>query len=90
MKWYRAVGIALFTTALLLVNSALHAQFQLSNVDFQGRFLAVLSDADMQASAYIDGQLSDRTPEMVDTLTLIPLGNDRSPITLEVSNSVMG
>jgi len=90
MKRYRAVGIALFTTALLGVNSALHAQTQLQNFDFQGRFLAVLSDADMEASAYIDGQLGDRTPEMVDALTLIPLGNDPSPVTLEVSNSVMG
>lgn len=28
--------------------------------DFKGRFLAVVSDADMVASAYIDNQLGDR------------------------------
>lgn len=90
MKRFPAIGIALFTAALLSISSALHAQTQLHNFSFQGRFLAVLSDADMEASAYVDGQLGDRTSEMVDTLTLLPLGNQAvTPVNLPVSNSVM-
>lgn len=40
---------------------------------FQVRYLAVLSDADMVASAYLDGNLGPRSPEMRDELTLFPL-----------------
>lgn len=93
MKRFRfIVGIGLFTAAALLIGQIWQAQ-ALPHFAFQGRFLAVLSDADMEASAYIDGLLGDRTAEMTDTLTLIPLGsrseNTTTPITLSVSNSVM-
>ncbi|NJO66776.1 MAG: hypothetical protein HC832_04665 [Leptolyngbyaceae cyanobacterium RM1_405_57] len=47
----------------------------------------------MGASVYIDGQLGDRIPEMIDILTLISLKSELStvsPVTLEVSNSVIG
>lgn len=84
-------GIGLFKAATLSVGQVLQAQTQ-SRFDFQGRFLAVLSDADMEASTYIDGKLGERTPEMRDALTLIPLGGgsyNTSPVTLPVSNSVM-
>lgn len=67
-------------------------QAPLSYFDFKGRFLAVLSDADMVASAYIDNQLGKRSPNMTDTLTLISLKQGiagLSPVTLPVSNSVM-
>jgi DNA-binding beta-propeller fold protein YncE len=88
---YWIAGMGLLTAAALSTGQFWRAQAQ-SSLDFQGRFLAVLSDADMEASAYIDGKLGDRTPDLQDTLTLIPLGNDltkASPTTLAVSNSVM-
>jgi WD40 repeat protein len=59
-------------------------------MDFQGRYLAVLSDADMVASAYLDGQLGPRSPEMRDELTLFPLqdGLPGEPTRIPVSNAV--
>jgi len=60
--------------------------------DFKGRFLAVVSDVDILASAYIDNQLGERQPDMVDTLSIIPLNQGvegLSTITLPVGNSVM-
>jgi DNA-binding beta-propeller fold protein YncE len=93
MRWHRLIAVALSTTILVSIGSVLQAQTQLQRFDFQGQFLAVLSDADMEASAYIDGQLGDRTSEMIDTLTLISLESELStvsPVMLEVSNSVMG
>jgi hypothetical protein len=89
---YWIAGISLLTVAALSAGQLWRVQAQ-SNIDFQGSYLAVLSDADMEASAYIDGQLGDRTPEMQDTLTLIPLDGGEptktSLIKLPVSNSVM-
>ncbi|MBD2057389.1 beta-propeller fold lactonase family protein [Oculatella sp. FACHB-28] len=100
MRFNQLTAVSLFSTVILGIAQASLAQTQLHNFDFQGRFLAVLSDADMEASAYIDGQLggypargtaSHRTSEMIDTLTLLPLGNEAvTPISLPVSNSVMG
>jgi DNA-binding beta-propeller fold protein YncE len=58
---------------------------------FQGRYLAVLSDADMVASAYLDNNLGPKSPSMRDELTLIPLANGLQglkPIRLPVSNAV--
>ncbi len=43
------------------------------DMNFQGRYLAVLSDADMVASAYVDGDLGPRTPNMRDELAIVPL-----------------
>lgn len=59
-------------------------------MDFQGRYLAVLSDADMVASAYNGPPIGPRTAEMVDMLTLFPLqgGLPGSPVTIPVSNAV--
>lgn len=88
---YWIAGMSLLTVAALSAGQLWRVQAQ-SSIDFQGRYLAVLSDADMEASAYIDGQLGDRTPGMQDMLTLIPLGDDptqTSLIKLPVSNSVM-
>lgn len=58
---------------------------------FEGRALVALSDTDMLASAYVDGQLGPRDGE--DMLSVIPLG--RHPRDLKVSqvpvtNSVAG
>ncbi len=58
---------------------------------FQGRYLAVLSDADMVASAYMDGQLGPREAGMRDTLSLIPLSHGAAglrPVEVPVSNAV--
>ncbi len=59
-------------------------------MDFQGRYLAVLSDADMVASAYNGPPLGPRTAAMVDTLTLFPLdgGLPGAPVTIPVTNAV--
>lgn len=61
-------------------------------LDFQGRMLVTLSDADMVASAYVDRQLGSR--EGQDALGVIPLGGDyrqmRAIELLGVTNSVAG
>lgn len=62
-----------------------------SYFQFKGRYLAVLSDADMVASAYIDNNLGARSPQMKDELSLIPLANrlqELKPSRLPVSNAV--
>lgn len=59
--------------------------------DFEGRFLITLSDADMLASAYVDGRLGPR--EGSDALGLIRLGGDPQALRVietPASNSVAG
>jgi DNA-binding beta-propeller fold protein YncE len=58
---------------------------------FQGRMLVSISDADMLASAYVNGKLGPR--EGVDALSVIPLDThprDAKAHTVNVSNSVAG
>ncbi len=58
--------------------------------EFQGRYIAAISDADMRAMAYIDGQLGQ--PRGRDALSIIALPLDpgaRPTGTAEVSNSVI-
>ena len=59
-------------------------------MNFQGRYLAVLSDADMVASAYMDGALGPRTSDMQDELAIVPLNNGMpgEPRRIPVSNAV--
>jgi DNA-binding beta-propeller fold protein YncE len=60
-------------------------------LDFQGRMLVSISDADMVASAYVDRQLGSR--EGQDALSVIPLGDDRQMQAVELggaTNSVAG
>ncbi|MEO1300398.1 MAG: hypothetical protein AAFW75_32450, partial [Cyanobacteria bacterium J06636_16] len=59
-------------------------------INFQGRYLAVLSDADMVASAYADGDLGPRTSAMRDELAIVPLANGMpgEPRRIPVSNAV--
>ena len=59
-------------------------------LNFEGRYLAVLSDADMVASAYLDGDLGPRSDAMRDELALIPLadGMPGEPVRVPVSNAV--
>lgn len=71
--------------------SASTGQIFPSYFQFKGRYLAVLSDADMVASAYIDNNLGARSPQMRDELSLIPLANglrELKPSRLPVSNAV--
>ncbi|MDY6901592.1 MAG: hypothetical protein SWZ49_26455, partial [Cyanobacteriota bacterium] len=56
-------------------------------LNFAGRYLLALSDADMVPSAYADGQLGVKQPGVQDTLTILPLPIDlqnRSPQPLQV------
>ncbi|MEO1144860.1 MAG: beta-propeller fold lactonase family protein [Cyanobacteria bacterium J06638_22] len=58
--------------------------------DFQGRYIAAISDADMRAYAYIDGQLGE--PRGTDQLSIVTLPLPDSPVltsSIEVSNSVI-
>jgi len=60
-------------------------------MDFQGRYLVSISDADMLASAYVNGLLGPR--EGRDALSVIPLGGhtrDLQAFEVEASNSVAG
>jgi DNA-binding beta-propeller fold protein YncE len=60
-------------------------------MDFQGRYLVSISDADMVASAYVNGQLGPR--EGQDALSVIPLGGhvrDLRAYETEATNSVAG
>ena len=58
--------------------------------DFQGRYIAAISDADMRAYAYIDGQLGE--PRGTDQLSIVTLPLPDSPAltsSIAVSNSVI-
>ncbi|MGF1524016.1 MAG: YncE family protein [Leptolyngbyaceae cyanobacterium] len=58
--------------------------------NFQGRYIAAISDADMRAYAYIDGQLGE--PRGTDQLSLVTLPLPSAPAltsSIEVSNSVI-
>ena len=60
-------------------------------LDFQGRYLVSVSDADMVASAYVDGQLGPR--EGRDALSIIRLDGDPrdwEAVEVEAPNSVAG
>ena len=67
------------------------AQDRAAPMDFQGRYLVSVSDADMLASAYVNGFLGPR--EGRDALSVIPLGEhvrDLQAYEVEASNSVAG
>jgi DNA-binding beta-propeller fold protein YncE len=60
-------------------------------LDFQGRYIVSTSDADMLASAYVDGQLGPR--EGADALSVISLEGDPrdwSAVEVPATNSVAG
>ncbi|MFK0206306.1 hypothetical protein [Agrobacterium sp. NPDC090283] len=87
-------SIAAFMTALILapVPGAFAQELpNVSHMDFKGRFLVAISDADMVASAYSDGRLGPEQGQ--DTLSVIRL--DRPPSqwrasSVPVGNSVVG
>ncbi|WP_439341526.1 beta-propeller fold lactonase family protein [Vacuolonema iberomarrocanum] len=67
------------------------AQDRAAPMEFQGRYLVSISDADMVASAYVDGSLGPR--EGIDALSIIPLRGhvrDLQAYEVEASNSVAG
>lgn len=59
-------------------------------LNFEGRFLAVLSDVDMVASAYMGPPIGPRSEVMRDQLTLFPLqeGMPGEPVQIPVTNAV--
>lgn len=73
IRWLKATP---FVLSFVLTSPAkaqdardLHGQ-----LDFQGRYLVSISDADMLASAYVNGQLGPR--EGRDALSIVPLDGD--------------
>lgn len=83
-----------FGLATTLIPAAAVAQTldRAAPMTFQGRSLVSISDSDMLASAYVDGQLGPR--EGRDALSVIPLGGrhvrDLRAYETEASNSVAG
>jgi 6-phosphogluconolactonase (cycloisomerase 2 family) len=53
-----------------------------------GRFVVAISDGDFQVASYRDGSLPAASRGLRDTLTVLPLGTDRRPGQLTVSNAV--
>jgi DNA-binding beta-propeller fold protein YncE len=88
VRWSVTIGIAAFAALASAQESG--GQAFPGYMNFQGRYLAVLSDADMVASAYLDGDLGPRSPELRDELAIIPLdkGLPRAPHRIPVSNAV--
>lgn len=83
---------ALLIILLTLVsNWTVPAQKRTAPFDFKGRYLVSVSDADMLASAYVDGKLGFR--EGADALSVVPLAGDYrnwKATEIGVSNSVAG
>jgi DNA-binding beta-propeller fold protein YncE len=65
-------GIALLGGAALTANTVVSAPISAQTTQFDGRYLAIASDADMVGTAYADGVLM-QVPGAVDTLTLLEL-----------------
>ena len=77
----------LWVTVYLCIVACGHLKPEGEVAGFDGRLL-VTSDADMVATAYVDGHLN-KVPGIRDTLSLISPGETDSITTLTVSNSVM-
>ena len=92
MSLSRLSLVAAFSTASLLSLSAVAEDFDRhGRMDFEGRYIVSTSDADMVASAYVNGNLGPR--EGRDAISVIPLqGDPRDWRAYEVfaSNSVAG
>ncbi|NER08559.1 MAG: hypothetical protein F6K17_41515, partial [Okeania sp. SIO3C4] len=84
------MAIALVGLAIAWVLASTPAVRAQTPPDFQGRYIAAISDGDMRAYAYIDGQLGE--PRGVDQLALVTLPLPTAPAltsSIEVSNSVI-
>lgn len=88
---FRTLAVTLFAVpAMGSLNIAI-AQDRAAPMQFQGRYLVSISDADMLSSAYVNGQLGPR--EGSDALSVIPLNGhvrDLQAYETEASNSVAG
>jgi hypothetical protein len=85
--------VALGLTMLVVIPGVAMAQTldRAAPLDFQGRYLVSISDADMLASAYVDGRLGAR--EGQDTLNVVPLARHARDLRVyetAASNSVAG
>lgn len=90
-KW--SLGLALLAGSLVLSLGAqsIRSQPSAARVNFSGRYLAALSDADFLASTYADGRLPEPNPQVSDRLSLIRLpldGSQRATAQVRASNSV--
>ena len=86
----RSVLIGLTLLPVMTESSSL-AQDRAAPMNFQGRYLVSISDADMVASAYVNGQLGAR--EGQDALSVIPLNGhvrDLAAYETNAGNSVAG
>ncbi|MEO1001142.1 MAG: hypothetical protein AAFW69_11175, partial [Pseudomonadota bacterium] len=57
--------------------------------DFQGRYIAAISDGDMRAYAYIDGELGEKRGPDELALIGLPLASREPTGRIEVSNTVI-
>ncbi|MDX8355028.1 hypothetical protein [Cognatiyoonia sp. IB215182] len=72
----------------LCLGTATNAEVATLPEGFEGRYIAAISDGDMRAYAYIDGELG--APRGADQLTVVPITRaETSPRAIEVSNSVI-
>ncbi len=87
LKRITAVLTGLTAAVMVAFSQSVSAQ---TPPDFQGRYIAAISDGDMRAYAYIDGQLGE--PRGPDQLSLVTLPLPAAPeltSSIEVSNSVI-
>lgn len=90
MHW-KLLTLGLLAFLQLSLRTTAQTSDRAAPLEFKGRYLVSLSDADMLASAYVNGQLGPR--EGRDALSVIPLGNhakDLRAYETEASNSVAG
>ncbi len=90
MAFKSLIRSAIIGLTILSATASL-AQDRAAPMNFQGRYLVSVSDADMLASAYVDGQLGSREGE--DTLSVIPLNGhvrDLEAYETNAGNSVAG
>lgn len=95
-SWKRGNAMVVWSCAAVLGLAAasgtqVHARDGFAPMDFRGKALVLVSDADMLASAYVDGQLGPA--EGRDALSVIPLGKQPGKLRasgVELSNSVAG
>ncbi|NJL22700.1 MAG: lactonase family protein [Leptolyngbyaceae cyanobacterium SM1_3_5] len=90
---YRRLLLLGLSVLTLIPNAAIaQTPDRAAPMTFQGRYLVSISDADMVASAYVDGLLGPREGE--DALSVIPLGGrhvrDLRAYETEATNSVAG
>ncbi|MGF1497579.1 MAG: hypothetical protein ACFB8W_12250 [Elainellaceae cyanobacterium] len=85
------IGVGLALTTVVSAGAIAQTPNRAAPMEFQGRYLVSISDADMLASAYVNGLLGPR--EGRDALSVIPLnGHVRNlqAYEVEASNSVAG